>query len=200
MAAVLLAAVLTGCLGFGGEDRSDQAEANSRGDPVGTDANETNETVNETPEDVAEVPQPEVHWFNGTVQGGSAGVTVFCLAPMCENVFEFPVENGTTGIVVELTWETDDALNLYVYPPFEYCESSDPIGVTGECPESSEDTDGEAPPRVEIRDDRLELDGDWQIRVFPQDSYTEGTEFTLAASVFDDAEPPQGFTKIPEEA
>lgn len=198
MVTVLAAAVLTGCLGFGGEDEVDAAETNSRGDPVGAEADEANETANET-EAVPEVPRPEVHWFNGTVQGGSAGATVFCLAPMCENVFEFPVENGTRGIVVELTWDTENALNLYVYPPFEYCESSDPLGFTGDCPEREEDTDGEAPARVEIRDDRLELDGDWQIRVFPQDSYTEGTEFTLAASVFSDAEPPQGFTRVPQE-
>lgn len=198
MATVLAAAVLTGCLGVGGEDGAEQAETNSQEDPFGAETNETNETADET-EEITQEPQPEVHWFNGTVQGGSAGATVFCLAPMCENVFAFPVENGTTGIVVELTWETDDALNLYVYPPFEYCESSDPLGFTADCPESSEDTDGEDPARVEIRDDRRELDGDWQIRVFPQDSYTEGTEFTLAASVFSAAEPPQDFTRVSQE-
>lgn len=197
MASVLFAAVLAGCLGFGGED-TEAAEANSERDVRDTEVNETNGSTNET-EEVPEVPRPEVHWFNGTVQGGSAGATVFCLVPMCENVFAFPVENGTTGIVVELTWDTDDALNLYVYPPFEHCESSDPVGVTSECPERSEDTDGEDPARVEIRDDRVELDGDWQIRVFPQDSYTEATAFTAVASVFDDAEPPQDFTRVPEE-
>lgn len=185
LATVLLTAGLAGCLGSDGEE----AETASADGDVGATETETNETANETePEDPG--PRPEVHWYNGSAQGGSIGVTTYC-APGCDNGFTFPVENGSTAIVAEMTWANGSALDLYVYPP---CDGT--IFLTADCPERGEDTDGEDPARLEIVDDRAGIEGEWSVQVFPQDSYTEATPYTAAVSVFYGEQPPSGFTKL----
>lgn len=192
MATVLLTAGLAGCLGLGG---GDDAQTASTDDVPQADTNESEATDNETEIEEPAGPQPEVHWFNGSVQGGSLVATNYC-APGCDNVFEFPVENGSTGIVVEMTWESDGGVSLYASAPFEHCESSDPVGLTADCPERGEDTEGDAPARIEILDERTELEGDWSAQAFPHDSYAESTPVTIVISVFYDETPPPQFTKL----
>lgn len=189
LAVVLLAAGLAGCMG---DDAGTETETASTDDGFGqAGTNATNETANETEAEEPEGPQIEAHWYNATLQGGAAGPYGYC-APGCDNTFSFPVENGSTAIVVEAAWEADGEVSTYVYPP---CDANGPVFLTSDCPDTAHDT-GSSPLYIPVTDDRTEITGDWDVNLYPRNSYTQQTEVTIAASVFYDGQPPDGFTKL----
>lgn len=188
VALVLLAAPTTGCLGFGGEEDASEP----------ADATESSFEANETPKEETEVEEPvdtgpnvTVEWFNGTAQGQAVppfGPT--CFSPACENFFEFEVSNGTTAVVAELAWERDVQLMLDVDIPFEKCEP----GYMEDCPPES--TSGESPLAIQVTRGTDIPSGNWTASVYAEDSPAQGTEFTMAVSLFEDGQVPQGYAKL----
>lgn len=194
LAVVLATGALAGC--FGGDDMDGDAEQASVQQPGGEEAtNETNETDLEQ-EDLG--PEVETVWHNGSAQGGSLVATSYCF-PGCENTYSIDVEENASAIVVELVWEADAELHLAVRAPLEYCETGPAGLLITSCPQGGMDDSGQSPARVEITDEeKLSMTGEWDVSVWPQDSYTSSAEFTSVASVLYDGQLPPDYTKVEE--
>lgn len=190
----MAAIALAGCLGSSEQPVvQTSAPAGTTGGPGAGNA-----TVPGNQSPAANRTGPVVKTFNGHAAGVAVPGTFALEAPtVSDNNGDFPVANGSTGIVVEVAWNGSDALEVFLYPPCSDAGAAG-TGLAANCPSPLRNEQGKSPARIMVTDLGKLKDsgaGTWTIAVFAQQNPT-GVAFKAASSVFYGEVPKDSYTAV----